>query len=173
MLGLDNAGKTTILYHLKLGEVVCTLPTVGFNVEAFTYRNMNCTTWDVGGQNKIRKLWSYYFQNTDALIFVVDASDANRFEESKLELQKVLAHHELQDNLLLVYANKMDIPHAASISSLANSLALHKLPSSRSWYIQATCATTGEGLHEGLDWLATNLSKRKRADRTWDLFSLI
>ena len=56
MLGLDNAGKTTVLYKLKLGEVVTTIPTVGFNVETVVYKNISFTVWDVGGQTKIRLL---------------------------------------------------------------------------------------------------------------------
>ena len=54
MVGLDAAGKTTILYKLKLGEVVTTIPTIGFNVEQVDYKNISFTVWDVGGQDKIR-----------------------------------------------------------------------------------------------------------------------
>ncbi|KAI5611219.1 ADP-ribosylation factor 4, partial [Silurus asotus] len=63
-VGLDAAGKTTILYKLKLGEIVTTIPTIGFNVETVEYRNICFTVWDVGGQDKIRPLWRHYFQNT-------------------------------------------------------------------------------------------------------------
>ncbi len=58
------AGKTTILYKLKLGEVVTTIPTIGFNVETVQYKKIEFTVWDVGGQDKIRPLWRHYFQNT-------------------------------------------------------------------------------------------------------------
>lgn len=61
MLGLDAAGKTTILYKLKLGQDVTTIPTVGFNVETVTYKNVKFNVWDVGGQDKIRPLWRHYF----------------------------------------------------------------------------------------------------------------
>jgi len=64
MVGLDAAGKTTILYKLKLGEVVTTIPTIGFNVETVEYKNISFTVWDVGGQDKIRPLWRHYYQNT-------------------------------------------------------------------------------------------------------------
>ncbi|KAF6339782.1 hypothetical protein mRhiFer1_008056 [Rhinolophus ferrumequinum] len=64
MVGLDAAGKTTILYKLKLGEIVTTIPTIGFNVETVEYKNISFTVWDVGGQDKIRPLWRHYFQNT-------------------------------------------------------------------------------------------------------------
>lgn len=78
MVGLDAAGKTTILYKLKLGEIVTTIPTIGFNVETVEYKNISFTVWDVGGQDKIRPLWRHYFTNTDGLIFVVDSNDAVR-----------------------------------------------------------------------------------------------
>lgn len=61
MLGLDAAGKTTILYKLKLGQSVTTIPTVGFNVETVTYKNVKFNVWDVGGQDKIRPLWRHYY----------------------------------------------------------------------------------------------------------------
>merc|ERR1712107_801856 len=75
MVGLDAAGKTTILYKLKLGEIVTTIPTIGFNVETVEYKKINFTVWDVGGQDKIRPLWRHYYQNTQGLIFVVDSND--------------------------------------------------------------------------------------------------
>merc|ERR1711965_992634 len=82
MVGLDAAGKTTILYKLKLGEVVTTIPTIGFNVEAVTYKNITFTVWDVGGQDKIRPLWRHYYEDAQGVIFVVDSNDPARFEEA-------------------------------------------------------------------------------------------
>ena len=64
MIGLDAAGKTTILYKLKLGEVVTTIPTIGFNVETLEYKNLKFTVFDVGGQDKIRPLWKHYYEVT-------------------------------------------------------------------------------------------------------------
>merc|ERR1712013_244699 len=87
MVGLDCAGKTTILYKLKLGEIVTTIPTIGFNVETVHYNNTNFTVWDVGGQDKIRPLWRHYFQNTQGLIFVVDSNDQERIAEAAAELK--------------------------------------------------------------------------------------
>uniref|UniRef100_A0A8C5FTG6 ADP-ribosylation factor 5-like n=1 Tax=Gadus morhua TaxID=8049 RepID=A0A8C5FTG6_GADMO len=83
MVGLDAAGKTTILYKLKLGEIVTTIPTIGFNVETVEYKNICFTVWDVGGQDKIRPLWRHYFQNTQGLIFVVDSNDRERVADGK------------------------------------------------------------------------------------------
>lgn len=89
-MGLDAAGKTTILYKLKLGEIVTTIPTIGFNVETVEYKNICFTVWDVGGQDKIRPLWRHYFQNTQGLIFVVDSNDRERITEARQELQNMV-----------------------------------------------------------------------------------
>ncbi|XP_074684261.1 ADP-ribosylation factor 5 [Strix aluco] len=159
MVGLDAAGKTTILYKLKLGEIVTTIPTIGFNVETVEYKNICFTVWDVGGQDKIRPLWRHYFQNTQGLIFVVDSNDRERVQESADELQKMLQEDELRDAVLLVFANKQDMPNAMAVSELTDKLGLQTLRS-RTWYVQATCATQGTGLYDGLDWLSHELSKR-------------
>uniref|UniRef100_A0A3B3BQJ3 ADP-ribosylation factor 5 n=2 Tax=Oryzias melastigma TaxID=30732 RepID=A0A3B3BQJ3_ORYME len=158
MVGLDAAGKTTILYKLKLGEIVTTIPTIGFNVETVEYKNISFTVWDVGGQDKIRPLWRHYFQNTQGLIFVVDSNDRERVAESAEELSKMLLEDELKDAVLLVFANKQDLPNALSVSELADKLGLQALRN-KTWHIEATCATQGTGLYEGLDWLSRELSK--------------
>ncbi|XP_076304732.1 ADP-ribosylation factor 4 isoform X1 [Tachypleus tridentatus] len=158
MVGLDAAGKTTILYQLKLGEVVTTIPTIGFNVETVEYNNICFTVWDVGGQDKIRPLWRHYFQNTQGLIFVVDSNDRERISEAQDELQKMLSEEELRDAVLLVFANKQDLPDTLTASELTEKLGLNSLRNRR-WYIQSTCATQGQGLKEGLDWLSNELTK--------------
>jgi len=100
MVGLDAAGKTTILYKLKLGEIVTTIPTIGFNVESVEYKNIFFTVWDVGGQDKIRPLWRHYFANTQGLIFVVDSNDRDRTAEAKDELHRMLNEDELRDAVI-------------------------------------------------------------------------
>ena len=159
MVGLDAAGKTTILYKLKLGEIVTTIPTIGFNVEIVEYKNICFTVWDVDGQDKIRPLWRHYFQNTQGLIFVVDSNDRERIQEGAEELQKMRQADELRDAVLLLFANKQDLPNAMAISEMTDKLGLQSL-CNRTWYVQATCATQGTGLYEGLDWLSNELSKR-------------
>ncbi|TNN82475.1 ADP-ribosylation factor 3 [Liparis tanakae] len=123
MVGLDAAGKTTILYKLKLGEIVTTIPTIG-------------------------------------LIFVVDSNDRERVNEAREELMRMLAEDELRDAVLLIFANKQDLPNAMNAAELTDKLGLHSLRH-RNWYIQATCATSGDGLYEGLDWLANQLKNKK------------
>ncbi|GAV64006.1 Arf domain-containing protein, partial [Cephalotus follicularis] len=157
MVGLDAAGKTTILYKLKLGEIVTTIPTIGFNVETVDYKNVSFTVWDVGGQDKIRSLWRHYFQNTQGLIFVVDSNDRERVSEARDELHRMLSEDELRDAVLLVFANKQDLPNAMSVSEITDKLGLHSFRQRR-WYIQSACATSGQGLYEGLDWLSSSIS---------------
>ncbi|CAM0954919.1 unnamed protein product [Alopecurus aequalis] len=159
MVGLDAAGKTTILYKLKLGEIVTTIPTIGFNVETVEYKNISFTVWDVGGQDKIRPLWRHYFQNTQGLIFVVDSNDRERVVEARDELHRMLNEDELRDAVLLVFANKQDLPNAMNAAEITDKLGLHSLRQ-RHWYIQSTCATSGEGLYEGLDWLSNNIANK-------------
>ncbi|KAB5556096.1 hypothetical protein OIU76_003187 [Salix suchowensis] len=159
MVGLDAAGKTTILYKLKLGEIVTTIPTIGFNVETVEYKNISFTVWDVGGQDKIRPLWRFYFQNTQGLIFVVDSNDRDRVVEARDELHRMLNEDELRDAVLLVFANKQDLPNAMNAAEITDKLGLHSLRQ-RHWYIQSTCATSGEGLYEGLDWLSNNIANK-------------
>lgn len=158
MVGLDAAGKTTILYKMKLGEIVTTIPTIGFNVETVEYKNIKFTMWDVGGQDKLRPLWRHYFQNTNGVIFVVDSNDKDRVSQARDELQKMLSEDELRDACLLVFANKQDLPNAMTTAEVTDKLGLHSLRQ-REWYIQGSCATTGEGLYEGLDWLASAVKK--------------
>lgn len=86
------------------------LNSTGFNVETVEYKNIQFTVWDVGGQDKIRPLWRHYFQNTQGIIFVVDSNDRDRIVEAREELQRMLNEDELRDALLLVFANKQDLP---------------------------------------------------------------
>jgi len=164
MVGLDAAGKTTILYKLKLGEIVTTIPTIGFNVETVEYKNISFTVWDVGGQDKIRPLWRHYFQNTQGLIFVVDSNDRERVSEARDELMRMLNEDELREALVLIFANKQDLPNAMNAAEITDKLGLHGLRN-RTWYIQSTCATSGDGLYEGLDWLSTALKNKSKTSR--------
>jgi len=159
MLGIDGAGKTTVLYKLKMGEVITTVPTIGFNVETVQYRNIKFTVWDVGGQDRIRKLWRHYYEGTHGLIYVVDSNDRDRIDESAIELEKLLREEELRDSVALILANKQDLPNAVSVSELTERLGLHRLRD-RAWNVQACCAISGDGLHEGMEWLA-NAIKHK------------
>ena len=156
MLGLDAAGKTTILYKLKLNQSVTTIPTVGFNVETVVYKNVRFNVWDVGGQDKIRPLWRHYYTGTQGLIFVIDSADRDRIEEARQELQRIISDREMRDALLLIFANKQDVPGCMTPAEVTEKLKLADMRD-RQWYTQPSCATTGTGLFEGLQWLSANV----------------
>ncbi|QDS76202.1 ADP-ribosylation factor, Arf Arf6 [Venturia effusa] len=157
MLGLDAAGKTTILYNLKLEQDVTTIPTVGFNVETVTYKNTKFNVWDVGGQDKIRPLWRHYFSGTQGLVFVIDSSDRDRLDEARTELARIIQDREMKDALLLVFANKQDVPGAMRPDELSRRLKLDEIAKNHLWKVEPSCATTGEGIFEGLAWLGNNV----------------
>lgn len=139
---------------MKLGEVVTTIPTIGFNVETVEYKKLKFTVWDVGGQEKIRPLWRHYFEGSQGVIFVVDSNDRERIPDAADELKSLLKAPELTKAHILIFANKQDLPHALSVSEIGERLQTSAIKD-RKWHIQSTCATSGDGLYEGLDWLYT------------------
>ncbi|KAJ6646845.1 ADP-ribosylation factor-like protein 1 [Pseudolycoriella hygida] len=160
ILGLDGAGKTTILYRLQVGEVVTTIPTIGFNVEQVTYKNLKFQVWDLGGQTSIRPYWRCYYSNTDAIIYVVDSVDRDRIGISKDELLYMLREDELNDAILVVLANKQDMEGCMSVAEVHQALGLEALKN-RTFQIFKTSATKGEGLDQAMDWLSNALQTRK------------
>merc|ERR1711916_323130 len=153
MIGLDNAGKSTILYKLKLGEVVQSIPTIGVNVETVEYKSLKFMVWDIGGQDRIRNLWRHYYNGTQGLIFVVDSADRDRIDEAREELHKALNEVELEKVKVLILANKQDLPQAMPAAEVSEKLQLKEIKD-KPWYIQSCSAISGDGLSEGLDWLA-------------------
>ena len=159
MLGIDGAGKTTILYKLKLGEVRTTIPTIGFNVESIDYKKLSLTVWDVGGQDRIRPLWRHYYEGVDAIIFVVDVNDVDRIKEVIQELRLLINEDHLLRVPYLIYANKIDLPNQINMVQFNNEL--NKMMVRNKYHIQKCSAITGEGMYEGLEWLNTELLKKK------------
>lgn len=162
MVGLDAAGKTTILYKLHLGEVVESYPTIGSNVEEWSYRNVKFQVWDLGGQEALRPTWQTYFVNTHAVIMVVDSADPERMDAVREELHALLQSDDLRNALLLVYANKQDLKSALSAAEITEALALHAIKT-HDWHIQACSAIEGRGLVEGLEWLTTRIKNAQAA----------
>ncbi|XP_043911228.1 putative ADP-ribosylation factor-like protein 5C isoform X1 [Protopterus annectens] len=157
IVGLDNAGKTTILYQFLMNEVVHTSPTIGSNVEEIVVRNTHFLMWDIGGQETLRSAWNAYYSNTEFVILVVDSTDRERLTLTKEELYKMLAHEDLRNAAVLVLANKQDVKNsmsAAEISSLLTLTAIKDHP----WHIQGCCALTGEGLPAGLEWMRSRVT---------------
>jgi ADP-ribosylation factor protein 1 len=131
----------------------------GFNVETLTYKSTSFTVWDVGGQDRIRPLWRHYFNNTQGIIFVVDSNDRDRIVTARDELSRMLHEDELHDAVLLVWANKQDLPNAMSVGEIVKELGLSEYPN-RVWHVEPSIATDGVGLHEGLSWLDTALKQQ-------------
>lgn len=167
ILGLDSAGKTTVLYRLQFNEFVNTVPTKGFNTEKIkvTLGNSKTVTfhfWDVGGQEKLRPLWKSYTRCTDGIVFVVDSVDVERMEEAKTELHKITRISENQGVPVLIVANKQDLRNSLSLSEIEKMLAMSELSSSTPWHLQPTCAIIGDGLKEGLEKLYDMIIKRRK-----------
>ncbi|XP_067418856.1 ADP-ribosylation factor-like protein 11 [Emydura macquarii macquarii] len=162
MLGLDFAGKSTILYKLKSDEPVETSPTVGFNVESLEIPGrMSLTLWDVGGQDKLRASWKDYLEDTDALIFVLDSADKTRLPEALAELEKVLNNINMTGVPILFLANKQELPGSLSLSELQEKLNPGWF-SGRSWELRGCSAHAGEGLREALMALAGLLKSQDK-----------
>lgn len=180
LLGLDNAGKTTILKKMASEDVTHITPTQvkpgndlhplthltrlclqGFNIKSVQTSGFKLNVWDIGGQRKIRPYWRNYFENTDVLIYVIDSSDRKRFEETSVELAELLAEEKLNTVPLLVYANKQDLFNAAPASEMAEGLHLPSIRD-RGWQIQACSAVSGEGLKEGLEWACKSIQPKTK-----------
>ncbi|CAM9845736.1 unnamed protein product [Choristocarpus tenellus] len=165
MLGLDAVGKTSILYRLSLGENVTTIPTIGFNVENVQFKKMDMTIWEVGGGEKIPPLWRHYCSDTDALIFVVDSHDRERLDMALGELYRLLRELPMDEcHTVLIFLNKQDLPGAVTPSQALEKLAIdNQNPlKHRSWYLQACCAVSGEGIHAGLEWLYQTMKEHPK-----------
>ena len=165
MIGLNGAGKTSILYQLKLSDLVETIPTIGFNVEEIRYKSLNISIWDMGGnniiyENEVRKLWRHYYLEADGIIFVVDSTDKERFEQAKQALSLLIFDEELKGVPLLVYANKQDLNDAVYPNEIFEYLNLKNIKNNK-WLLQGTSALNGNGIKEGFDWLGKELLKTK------------
>lgn len=157
MLGLDSVGKTLILYKLKLGEIITSIPTIGFNVETIVYKKLKFIVWDIGGQDKIRPLWRHYYNNTDGIIYVIDSADIERMDESVKELGNILREPQLKNIKLLILANKRDLPNIISIEDLIYKLNYNEFITQK-WKLQLCCAINNDGIYEGLEWLSNEFN---------------
>ena len=117
LIGLDGSGKTTILYKIVTGDVVTTIPTVGYNVETVKHKNISFEIWDAGGQASIRAIWRMYFLKSQVMIFVVDSNERDRLEEARKELFDALKNPDLGNAALLVLANKQVIDRPTLIEN--------------------------------------------------------
>ncbi|KAH9950144.1 GTP-binding protein [Amylocystis lapponica] len=158
-LGLDNAGKTTILKKLNGENILDISPTLGFNIKTFVHRKYTLNIWDVGGQRTLRPYWRNYFEQTDALVWVVDSGDRMRMKDCREELQSLLLEDRLAGASLLVFANKQDIQGSMKSTEIRDALDLLAIKSHH-WKILPCSAVTGENLVNGLDWVVDDVAGR-------------
>ncbi|KAA8533746.1 hypothetical protein F0562_031263 [Nyssa sinensis] len=171
ILGIDKAGKTTLLEKLKAqysnveglppDRIV---PTVGLNIGRVEASNTKLVFWDLGGQLGLRSIWEKYYEEAHAVIYVVDAACPFRFEDSKSALEKVLRHEDLQGAPLLILANKQDLAEAVSAEELAQYLDLKKLDE-RVFTFEAVSAYDGMGIKESIVWLVEVMARSKRTEK--------
>lgn len=162
ILGLDNAGKTTILRKFCGEPIDAIEPTLGFNIKTLEHKNYRLNVWDVGGQKTIRAYWRNYFERTDAVIWVVDSADRARLEMCREELGTLLQQEKLAGASLLILANKQDVKGALDAEEIAAALGLAEDASfkNRHWSIRGCSAVSGEGLVEGMDWMVDDVASR-------------
>nr|QXF29024.1 Arl6 [Vischeria sp. CAUP Q 202] len=166
IVGLDNSGKTTLINQIKPKQkggpsaagVVETTPTVGFQMEQFTRNNIRFTVFDMSGQSRYRNLWEVYYTDVQAIIFVLDSTDRLRMCVAKDELEMLLQHASVRGRSIpiLFFANKMDLPGSMSEVECMDALELAKVQAP--WHITASNALTGDGVDDGIDWLAERLT---------------
>jgi len=157
MLGLDNAGKTTVLKKLSEEDISHITPTQGFNIKSVMHEGFKLNVWDIGGQKSIRPYWRNYYEQTDALVFVVDAADRRRVEEAGEELGMLLEEESLAGVPVLVFANKSDLLNAMDAAELSTELGLTELRDRPNQVLKSS-AKTGEGLQEGMQWVISQTS---------------
>ena len=160
MVGLDGAGKTSILYRLKLGDYIQTITTVGLNVETIVHKNIELLVFDVGGQ--ARSLWSYYYDNLDALVFVVDSTDKARMKLVKEELMRISEALKDHKYVILLYLNKQDLDTKMDLPDIIEQSGVNDLKYPVDVIVQKCSALKGDGLIEGIDKLADYLVQEEK-----------
>uniref|UniRef100_A0A023FAW5 ADP-ribosylation factor-like protein 2 n=3 Tax=Triatoma TaxID=30075 RepID=A0A023FAW5_TRIIF len=163
ILGLDNAGKTTILKLLNGDDPTTISPTLGFNIKTICYDKYVLNLWDVGGQKSLRSYWKNYFECTDGVIWVVDSTDSTRIADCKAELHSLILEERLVGASLLVLANKADLPGCLSLEEIRDTLELDKIESHH-YYIVRCSAITGLNVLHGLDWIVNDVAVRIFSD---------
>ena len=176
--GLDAVGKTSLLYRLKLDEVVTTIPTIGFNVETINVSRITITCWDLGGRDKMRPLYRHYYPNTQGVVFVIDGTDRDRLDDALDELVKfVFLVEELSSTVVMVLVNKQDIPGAMTALDIQEALKQKYKFSSTSAsahtvFVRTCSVYTTEGVAEAFEEFSEHLRLRHAGEATLGLIPL-
>ncbi|PXF48099.1 ADP-ribosylation factor-like protein 2 [Gracilariopsis chorda] len=168
VLGLDNAGKTTIMKRLKGEDVHSVSPTLGFDINTLEFDKYKLNMWDVGGQQTIRTYWRNYFEQTDGIIWVVDSADVARLSDCRAELETILMEERLAGASLLVLANKQDLSGALTTESVVEHLALNDMiGKKRHWQVFPSSALAEDHtadvenlLMRSIEWLVHDIASR-------------
>ncbi|XP_022670139.1 ADP-ribosylation factor-like protein 2 [Varroa jacobsoni] len=160
VLGLDNAGKTTLSKRL-LGEPLDVIAaTLGFNITTLEYRDYKINLWDVGGQTSLRCYWRNYFESTDSIVWVVDSADRRRLDDCATELHGLLQDERLLGATLLVLANKQDLPGALNCMDIAEHLRLESITSHHWRVFPCSAFTSEDSLLQAIDWMLDDVASR-------------
>lgn len=161
MLGLDNAGKTTVIKRFCNKDITTISPTLGFQICPLQFRDFTINFWDIGGQQTLRSYWRNYFEATDGIVWVVDSNDAGRLETCAKELHALLGEERLSGASLLIFLNKVDIPTALKEEEIGRILDVESIRAQRRHVQLVRCsAVTGDGLLEGISWIMRDISSR-------------
>lgn len=165
ILGLDNAGKTTIVKRLLKQDVKQVSPTMGFQINTFNHNGFTLNIWDVGGQTSLRPFWYNYFERTDSIIWVVDANSIERLLENFQEFNKILQEDRLVGANLLILVNKIDLLDNDNdkvgnvVDLIARNLRLANI-TNHNWNILPCSAYTGHNIDAGLEWIVEEVKQR-------------
>lgn len=159
LLGLDNAGKTTIIKKLMDEDIRKIEPTLGFAIHSLAWQEYQLNVWDVGGQKCLRSYWRNYFDSTDCLIWVVDSSNSARLNDCREELHKLIQEERLMGATLLILANKQDLPGSLPSEEIEKILNLSAI-TTHNWRIFPCSAVTGDNLTNAIDWITSDVTAR-------------
>ncbi|CAH0481503.1 unnamed protein product [Peronospora belbahrii] len=167
IVGLDDAGKTTLLEQVKgifgkkpgipLEKIP---PTVGLNIARVDIRRSRIICWDLGGQERLRAIWNKYYSESHGIVFVIDSANDRRFQEAKETLHAMLSNSELSGVPLLVLANKMDLVDARNVNFITGMLGLEEHHGTMASY--SICALTTEGIEGAMNWLVDAVKSSDR-----------
>ena len=158
ILGLDNAGKTTLLKYLTNEDNKNTKPDSGLNAKSIQCGTIKLNVYDLGGQKAIREYWKYYYDQVDALIYVVDSSDEERIGECNESFKSILKDEKLTNVPVLAYGNKADLTNCLGPDEIIEKLEMNDI-TGRDWSLYACSALTGEGVKDGIKWILERLSQ--------------
>jgi len=163
-LGLDNAGKTSIITYFENKGTLEQVeePTVGFVIKGIKYKRVDFKIWDVAGKESVRPLWKHYYEVNDAVVFVIDASDHKRIDEAVNTLKSVCREPELEGSILLVLANKQDIPGAMEAKDIKAKIEGF-IGQKRVWECLPTTTKIagGELVQQSFWWLGRQIREKK------------